>query len=214
MKCQLAKGALQKMLNAIFDLDIIYTFASIVGHYWYMIPATLLFIFVFFGMHRTIRATTIYYGITMISLALKIIISAPRPEGSWIQDGRSFPSGHTMIAMVLALFIIAYAVKNRHQLHMLLRVSLVTVGVLIAFIGGYMRTHIGVHTIWEVLGTQAMVIVLFFAIGYLFDYIVNRWIGKWRIWKFLCRYEGVPKLIKNKMQAKKNNDEAQGKDIE
>ena len=194
------------MLDAIFGINIIFEISYRLGHYLLIIPTTLAIVFIFFGMHRTIRCAAIYYSITVVSLLLKILIAAPRPGDSFHQDGRSFPSGHTMIITVLALFMIMYVIKNRHQLRVWLSIAIVSTAVSLAFLGSFVRVHIGVHTVWEVLGTYAIITAVFLLFSFIFDYIVKRWVGNWRIWKFFCRYEGVPKWLKNRSAKNESNE--------
>ena len=166
------------------------------GNWVLVVPIIMLLSFAFFGTRSAAKSLMVFGVGAGIIYLLKILIGAPRPEGSYIQDGRSFPSGHTFIAITLALFIIMYAVKNRHQLAMWLRVVIIVFGAAVGLAVSLTRVYLGVHTIWEVLGTYAIAAALFFAICFLFNLLIDKWIGKWKIWQVCDRYKGLIDLMR------------------
>lgn len=107
-----------------------------------------------FGKHET--ALVITAGIVSLSSAiLKIIIGRPRPTADLarvfeIQLDKSFPSGHSLFAMML-LGILAYLCITRLHRRMP-RIAASTCLILLTLLVGASRIYLGEHWLSDVLG--------------------------------------------------------------
>lgn len=97
--------------------------------------------------------------ITLLNQLLKNIVQRPRPEGYRliVENGYSFPSGHSMVSMAfygLLIYLIWKMVKNK-------KVKYTSCGILgmFIFLIGFSRIYLGVHYTSDVIGGFAISIV-------------------------------------------------------
>jgi undecaprenyl-diphosphatase len=85
-------------------------------------------------------------GGTIVNLALKIIISRPRPSVVPMlaaYDPWSYPSGHALMSLVILLTIAILAGRWMRRAHF--RRLLYTTAILLALVIGFSRMYLGVH---------------------------------------------------------------------
>ena len=81
-------------------------------------------------------------GTAAINIIFKLIFARDRPDifqHLVVEDGYSFPSGHAMISMSLALAVITLAWRTKY------RWTAIIVGALYALLVGISRLYLGVH---------------------------------------------------------------------
>lgn len=101
--------------------------------------------------------------IALINQILKLIFQRDRPIGYRLIEmtGYSFPSGHAMVSMAfygLLIYIIYHLIKKKS-----LRITLVTINIIIIFLIGISRVYLGVHYLSDVVtGYSISIIYLLF----------------------------------------------------
>ena len=101
--------------------------------------------------------------IALINQILKLIFQRDRPIGYRLIEmtGYSFPSGHAMVSMAfygLLIYIIYHFIKKKS-----LRITLVTINIIIIFLIGISRVYLGVHYLSDVVtGYSISIIYLLF----------------------------------------------------
>lgn len=83
-------------------------------------------------------------GCGVISFVIKEIVQRARPlDGLIVEHGFSFPSGHAFIGVcfwAVLFYLFSTLVSNR-----ILKIALITVGIVLAILIGFSRVYIGVH---------------------------------------------------------------------
>ena len=97
--------------------------------------------------------------IALINQILKLIFQRDRPIGYRLIEmtGYSFPSGHAMVSMAfygLLIYIIYHLIKKKS-----LRITLVTINIIIIFLIGISRVYLGVHYLSDVVTGYSMSII-------------------------------------------------------
>lgn len=101
--------------------------------------------------------------IALINQILKLIFQRDRPIGYRLIEmtGYSFPSGHAMVSMAfygLLIYIIYHFIKKKS-----LRITLITINIIIIFLIGISRVYLGVHYLSDVVtGYSISIIYLLF----------------------------------------------------
>ena len=101
--------------------------------------------------------------IALINQILKLIFQRDRPIGYRLIEmtGYSFPSGHAMVSMAfygLLIYIIYHLIKKKS-----LRITIVTINIIIIFLIGISRVYLGVHYLSDVVtGYSISIIYLLF----------------------------------------------------
>ena len=101
--------------------------------------------------------------IALINQILKLIFQRDRPIGYRLIEmtGYSFPSGHAMVSMAfygLLIYIIYHFIKKKF-----LRITLITINIIIIFLIGISRVYLGVHYLSDVVtGYSISIIYLLF----------------------------------------------------
>lgn len=101
--------------------------------------------------------------IALINQLLKLIFQRDRPIGYRLIEmtGYSFPSGHAMVSMAfygLLIYIIYHLIKKKS-----LRITLITINIIIIFLIGISRVYLGVHYLSDVVtGYSISIIYLLF----------------------------------------------------
>lgn len=98
------------------------------------------------GDRTTVFVVASLVGARLVHMALRVIVDRPRPnavETMFDVDSSSFPSGHSMMSMVVyltfALLFAEHVAERRH------RVTLIGMAVLLATSVGLTRLYLGVH---------------------------------------------------------------------
>lgn len=117
------------------------------------IPIAALLLFAFF-IYRKEKYNSIYVllslgGTFLVNTALKLYFQRARPD-LWTllveEESYSFPSGHAMISMAIALTLIVLVYNSR------LRISALILGILYVLAIGFSRLYLGVHYPTDIIG--------------------------------------------------------------
>lgn len=126
-------------------LDRFFVLMSDLGYLWFLVPANIVLVIGLALARRprhSVFAAVALAGSALLNLGAKLIYSRERPalwesiieETSW-----SFPSGHAMGAMTLAVVLVLLCWRTR------LRLLVAVLGLVFAFLVGYSRVYLGVH---------------------------------------------------------------------
>lgn len=117
------------------------------------IPIAALLLFAFF-IYRKEKYNSIYVLLTLggtflVNTALKLYFQRARPD-LWTllveEESYSFPSGHAMISMAIALTLIVLVYNSR------LRIPALILGILYVLAIGFSRLYLGVHYPTDIIG--------------------------------------------------------------
>ncbi|MEK6939227.1 MAG: phosphatase PAP2 family protein [Nanoarchaeota archaeon] len=109
-------------------------------------------------------------GATMLEWVIKHLIQRPRPAPTLSHvSGYSFPSGHSMIAMVFFSLLI-YFFKDQIR-NKIIRYSFIAINALLIILVGFSRIYLNVHWLSDVLGGFALGFFWLSLMIVLFDYI-------------------------------------------
>lgn len=148
----------------------IMTFFTFLGTHIFLIPANfvLIFFFLFIKKHRwySIRIPAIALSSLALMFILKNLFGRERPDIPLLREvqGLSFPSGHALMSVTfygLLIYIIWETVKT-----VWLKITLVTLLLLLIFIIGFSRIYLRVH--------YASDVIAGFATGFLW-LVISLW---------------------------------------
>jgi len=151
------------------------------GHYFcsILIGIALIAIFILYIQKRKKESLILLSALILgyvLEQVIKFVIQRPRPTQQLIQEvGYSFPSGHSIFAIILFSLLI-YFYKDRIK-NSLLKIIFISINVFLILLVGLSRIYINVHWFSDVIGG--------YAIGFFVVYLIS-WIfesGKQKIFK-------------------------------
>ncbi|HUW43805.1 MAG TPA: phosphatase PAP2 family protein [Bacillota bacterium] len=151
------------------------------GHYFWsiLIGIALIAIFILYIQKRKKESLILLSALILgyvLEQVIKFVIQRPRPTQQLIQEvGYSFPSGHSIFAIILFSLLI-YFYKDRIK-NSLLKIIFISINVFLILLVGLSRIYINVHWFSDVIGG--------YAIGFFVVYLIS-WIfesGKQKIFK-------------------------------
>lgn len=125
------------------------------------------------GVREEIRFWFVLGISSIVGWIIKVIAKVPRPDeaNALVRSiGYSFPSGHTITGIVLALYTF-YAFVRWSRLSTLLKVGAACDLTIAVCLIGYSRVYLGVHFWEDVIAGAVLGTGLFFALSVLFDRI-------------------------------------------
>ena len=126
------------------------------GLFWVFVPAAAFLTGCLLLIRRYADAAMVVAGLAVIGIGngLKLIVDRPRPEYSLldsVQSGLSFPSGHSLLAVVMG-GVLVYLV-GRWVKQIALRRAIQVGLILIVMAMGASRVYLGVHWPSDVIGS-------------------------------------------------------------
>lgn len=123
------------------------------GGVYFLAPATLLVIFIFWKIDKKGTAyafTALMLGVVPIYKSIKLIFGRTRPTGSLIEvGGYSYPSGHSLSSFTFFVGFMYFLTFYRYQDY---RRELIVFGMALAGLVGFTRIYLSVHYLTDVLG--------------------------------------------------------------
>jgi len=151
-------------------MDIFFRIITELGSVWTALLVGVL-VLVFLGLREGVRFGFVVGGAVSFGWVLKQIVAKPRPdvENALVQaSGYSFPSNHTIIATVLALYVF-FAFVRWSRFSTVSKV-VASVGLAIAAVlVGWSRVYLGVHFWEDVFAGAILGATFYFALPLLFD---------------------------------------------
>ena len=143
------------------------------GNYFWsiLIVIALIAIFILY-MQKRKKESLILLSALIIGYAfeqvIKFIIQRPRPTQQLIQEvGYSFPSGHSVFAIILFSLLI-YFYKDRIK-NSLLKIIFISINVFLILLVGLSRIYINVHWFSDVIGGYATGFFVVYLISWIFE---------------------------------------------
>jgi len=175
-----------------------------IDHDYYLIAGIAIAIFILFGFFHGIRYMALIYGTMSVAWLLKIIFDEPRPNNEFALN--SFPSGSTMMVMVLMLYIFMLIVKHV-KCKPELKVAIGSFLFLLVALMSYQRIYFGHHYLRDIVFGITIAIGVFMFLFWLFDLVHNKWLTKWKVWLFFDRFKGLVPIVKKKVLSKSKLEE-------
>lgn len=131
-----------------------FSIVAFLGQWQLVIVLSVLVIILFWHYGKTnyiLPLAMTLIGGQLSSSILKRIFERPRPEwGAYAGRLDSFPSGHSVLVMILYGFLMYFIWKNVS--HIFWRNTLLIIGAIIILLVGFSRIYLGLHYFTDVLG--------------------------------------------------------------
>jgi undecaprenyl-diphosphatase len=167
---------------ALKILDFLGTvwFATIIGF------VLLLFI----GWARAFRFGFIAGGVMLLGVIIKEIVARPRPEMSDRQNDRSFPSGHAIVATLLALYVFMW-MMDKKNVQLVWKIGFGILCALAAFFTAYSRIYINYHFMDDMVAGMILAIAGYFICDFLYRFALKKWLKNWRWYLWCDKWKGL-----------------------
>ena len=143
------------------------------GHYFWsiLIGIALIAIFILYIQKRKKESLILLSALILgyvLEQVIKFVIQRPRPTQQLIQEvGYSFPSGHSIFAIILFSLLI-YFYKDRIK-NSLLKIIFISINVFLILLVGLSRIYINVHWFSDVIGGYATGFFVVYLISWIFE---------------------------------------------
>jgi len=173
---------IQKISSPV--LDWFFRFVTLAGDF-----AAVLFIFafllIFFGAFKATKYAVIVGVTSLLGQILKFSIKRPRPYKfsnsidniniTSTNELASFPSGHTLMITVTAIFLCALFMKLVRNWWV--RGVIIAAFSVLVLLVGFSRMYLGVHYLSDVLGAMLLAALVYVITSYVYG----------KVWKSICK---------------------------